>query len=172
MTAAEIQAPTTVPCGAGTLTFAEDGDVTVEGMDASATVAIPEIRKGDYVHVWCGRDWACFLTEDGPTVWCAWPAKGRLEKIAELDRLDLRGKYDPGGLHRIEFQPLPDGDLLILHEVGLARVTPEGELLWQTVHDQLSARLEHLDQAAIWLQGEDEPFGFRLDDGILIAGVP
>jgi hypothetical protein len=81
-----------------------------------------------------------------------------------LDRLDLRGKYDPGGLHRIEFQPLPDGDLLILHEVGLARVTPEGELLWQSVHDQLSARLEHLDQAAIWLQGEGEPFGFRLDD--------
>ena len=77
MTAAEIQAPTTVPCGAGTLTFGEHGDVTVEGMDASATVAIPEIRKGDYVHVWCGRDWACFLTEDGPTVWCAWPEKGR-----------------------------------------------------------------------------------------------
>jgi hypothetical protein len=89
-----------------------------------------------------------------------------------LDRLDLWGKYDPGGLHRIEFQPLPDGDLVILHEVGLARVAPEGELLWQSVHDQLSARLKHLDQAAIWLQDEGEPFGFRLDDGNPIAGAP
>jgi hypothetical protein len=72
----EIQAPTTVPCGAGTLTFGEGSYVTVDGMDASATVGIRRTR------------------------------------------------------------------------------------------------LEHLEQAAIWLQGEGEPFGFRLDDGNPIVGAP
>jgi hypothetical protein len=72
MTAMEIQAPTTVPCAADILTFAENGQVTAEGLAASATIAIPEFRKDDYVYLWCGKDWACFLTEDGQTVWCAW----------------------------------------------------------------------------------------------------
>jgi len=44
MTAVEIQAPTIVSCAGGTLTFTEDGRVTWEGPDASATSAIPEIR--------------------------------------------------------------------------------------------------------------------------------
>ena len=40
--------------------------------------------------------------------------------MLELDRLDLRGSHDPGGLHRIGFHELADGDLLIIHELGLA----------------------------------------------------
>ena len=68
----------------------------------------PDLRRRQL----CDRGWYGCVS-DG-----CHPKKGRLEKIAELDRLDLRGKYDPGGLHRIEFQPLPDGDLVILHEVA------------------------------------------------------
>ena len=165
MTVVEIQPPTTVPCGAGILTFAEDGRVTVEGPDASATIAIPEIRQGGYVYLWCGKDWACFLVEDGPTVWCAWPQQGRLEKVGDLNRLDLRGKYDPGGLHHVDFQTLPNGDLLILHELGLARLTPQGKLVWQRTHNQFPGSLKRLEANAAWLQGEEELFGFRLDDG-------
>jgi hypothetical protein len=45
VTAVEIQAPTTVPCAAGTLNFAEDGRVTAEGPGASTTITIPELRK-------------------------------------------------------------------------------------------------------------------------------
>ena len=165
MTAVEIQAPTTVPCAAGTLTFAEDGQVTAEGPDASATIAIPELRKGDYVYLWCGKDWSCFLTEDGPTVWCGWPKQGRLEKVADLNRLDLGGKYDPGGLHQVDFQTLPNGDLLILHELGLARLTPRGKLVWQRTHNQFPGHLKRLELNVVWLQGEEELFGFRLEDG-------
>jgi hypothetical protein len=165
MTAVEIQAPTSVPCAAGILTFAEDGNVTAEGADASTTIAIPELRKGAYVYLWCGKDWACFLTEDGQTVWCAWPKQGRLEKVAELNRLDLRGKYDPGGLYHVDFQALPDGDLLVLHELGLARITPRGKVVWQKSHDQFPGNLKRLEPTAVWLQGEEEDFGFRLEDG-------
>jgi hypothetical protein len=57
MTAAEIQAPTTVPCGAGTLTFTEDSHVTVEGMDASATVAIRRKAGSRRSQSWIG--WIC-----------------------------------------------------------------------------------------------------------------
>ena len=165
MTAVEIQPPTTVPCAAGTLTFTEDGRVTAEGPDAPSTIAIPEIQRGDYVYLWCGENWACLLTEDGPTVWCAWPKQGRLEKVADLKRLDLRGKYDPGGLHHVDFQALPNGDLLILHELGLARLTPRGKLVWQRTHDQFPGHLKRLEANAVWLQDEEEVFGIRLSDG-------
>jgi hypothetical protein len=121
-------------------------------------------KKGDNVYLWCGKDWACFLTEDGFTVWCAWPTQGRLEKVADLKRLDLRGRYDPGGLHHVDFQALPNGDVLVLHELGLARLTPGGKLLWQRIHDQFPGHLKRLEANAVWLQGE-ELFGIRLSDG-------
>jgi hypothetical protein len=57
MTAAEIQAPTTVPCGAGTLTFGEDSYVTVDGMDGSATVAIRRKAGSRRSQSWIG--WIC-----------------------------------------------------------------------------------------------------------------
>ena len=51
------------------------------------------------MYLWCGKDWACFLAEDGPTVWCAWPHQGKLEKVADLKRLDLPnlGNTTPAG---------------------------------------------------------------------------
>jgi hypothetical protein len=42
--------------------------------------------------------------------------------------------------------------------------TPDGRLTWQSTHDHISAHLQRLDAEAAWLQGEYEPFGFRLTD--------
>lgn len=85
--------------------------------------------------------------------------------MLELDRLDLRGHYDPGGPHSVEFRELPDGDLLIVHELGLARVGPDGNARWQQIHDDLTARLHRLDEGIAWFRCESGRFGFWLSDG-------
>ncbi len=98
-------------------------------------------------------------------LWGVWPAIGKLSEVARLSRLDLSGHYDPGGLHRVDFQELHGGDLLVVYEMGLARIDPNGSLCWQQVHDQLTARLDRLDGEVAWFHGEYEQFGFHLVDG-------
>jgi hypothetical protein len=88
-----------------------------------------------------------------------------LRPVGELERLDFRGGIDPGGFHWVEYHELPGGDVLIVFEVGLARINSAGRLLWQRVHDDITARLQRIDPDAVWLKGEGEAFGFRLSDG-------
>jgi hypothetical protein len=166
MTTAEVQVPAIVPCGGGTLVIDSSGQVTLlaDGRP-DAHGQLEDVRRGDYVALWCGSDWGCLIGEDGRELWCFWPEEGRLERVAELERLDFRGGIDPGGFRRVEFHELTNGDLLITYELGIARLTPEGRLTWQSTHDQTSARLQRLDTEAAWFQGEYEPFGFRLTDG-------
>lgn len=81
---------------------------------------MPDLALSNLVELWCGDGRAYLVGLKGRAVWYAVPSEGRLGEVLELDRLDLWGGYDPGGLHRVEFHELPDGDLLIVHEFGLS----------------------------------------------------
>jgi hypothetical protein len=166
MTTVEVQVPATVPCGGGALAIDSNGWITlVADGKPDIHAQLEDVRRGDHVHLSCGNDWGCLVGEDGRELWCFWPKEGNLERVAELDRLDFLGGIDPGGFRRVEFHELTNGDLLIIYELGMARLTPKGRLTWQSTYDQISARLQRLDAEAAWFQGEYEPFGFRLTDG-------
>ncbi len=166
MTEIDIRTPATVPCASGVLRFEPGGIVTLVGAGGSeCCVLVTELELSNFVEFWCGESWACFLGLKSGALWCAWPLTGKLAQVSRLDRLDLQDQYDPGGLHRVAFQELPGGDLLIIHEVGLARVSSNGNLCWQQVHDQLAAHFDKLGDDAVWFRGEYERFGFRLVDG-------
>ena len=47
-------------------------------------------------------------------LWCFWPKERRLERVAELNRLDFRVGIDPGRFRRVEFHELTNSDLLII----------------------------------------------------------
>jgi len=117
------------------------------------------------VELWSGDACAYLVGLEGRAVWFAVPSEGRLAQVLELDRLDLRGGYDPGGLHRVEFHVLPDGDLLIVHEFGLARLGRDGCACWQAAHGDITARFDRTADGAAWLLSESGPLGFRLADG-------
>lgn len=166
MTAVEITVPATVACAGGQLRFEEDGRVALIGPEGRETsVSVPEHKLSNFIELWCGPGWACFVGSKSRSLWCVWPASGTLACVGELERLDLRGRYDPGGLHRVEFHELPGGDLLVVYEFGLARLTAAGRLCWQQVHEQLTAHLDGVEAGVAWFQGEDERFGFRVDNG-------
>jgi hypothetical protein len=166
MTELEVQGRTTLQCAGGLLQFDAEGRVTVSAAGVPQVEKfIPELSLSNCVEVWCGEDLACFVGEKGRTVWCARPSVGQLFKVLDLDRLDLRGAYDPGGLHRVEFQELEDGDLLVVHELGIARIGRDGSPCWQQVHDQLTAHFAGIEGGAAWLRGECDRFGFDLQDG-------
>jgi hypothetical protein len=68
---------------------------------------------------WCGDNWGCLVGEDGRDLWCFWPKERRLERVAELNRLDFRGGIDPGRFRRVEFHELTNSDLLIIYELSM-----------------------------------------------------
>jgi hypothetical protein len=166
VTTLDVQKPLSVECARGAIHFDPGGWVTVSspGMPESRK-KFPDLLLSNFVEFWCGDDWACFVGEKGKTVWFARPSTSTLAEIMELDRLDFEGGYDPGGLHSVEFHGLADGDLLIVYELGLARVGSDGTARWQKVHDQISAHLDHLGNGIAWFRGEYENFGFDLADG-------
>lgn len=166
MTEVDIRSAVSVECGSGALTLEPDGRVTVSSPGgAERTALVPDLALSNWVDLWCGEDHAYFIGLEGREVWFAMPSAGLLAKVMELERLDLRGSYDPGGLHRIEFHELAGGDLLIVHEFGLARVGPDGSARWQAVHDDLTARLDRIADGVAWLLSESGPLGFNLADG-------
>jgi hypothetical protein len=128
-------------------------------------VTVPDLGLSNLVEVYCGDGYAYLAGLKGRTVWFARPADRQLAEVLKLDRLDLQGGYDPGGLHYIEYRELPSGDLLLSYEFGLARLTPDGTVRWHKVHDQLPARFEYIADGVVWLSGEYGRLGFRLDDG-------
>jgi hypothetical protein len=93
------------------------------------------------------------------------PRLGEVIVLGPIERLDLGGSYDPGGLERVEFLELDDGDLLVIHEIGLLRISSNGTLRWQETHDDLGARPAGIDGEVIWLETETERFGFELRTG-------
>jgi hypothetical protein len=129
------------------------------------SVVSPDLTLSNFVELWCTEGFAYFVGLKGRTLWYANGSTGELASTIELDRLDLRGAYDPGGLHRVEFHELSDGDLLIVYEFGLARLSSDGKARWQQVHDQASSHFERVANGVVWFRGEYEPFGFNLEDG-------
>lgn len=165
MTTVEIRAPGSVPCGKGVLTLEPDGRLTAAGPGAKRTVTVPDFALSDPVEMWCMDSSAYLVGLKGRAVWFAVPSEGVLAEVLELDRLDLRGGYDPGGLHRIEFHELAEGDVLIIYEFGLARLGPDGSARWQAAHDDITARLDHITAGIAWLHSESGPLRVRLADG-------
>ncbi len=166
MTTVKIREPVSVRCGDGVLAFEPGGRVKVSGpQGAEQSGSAPDLALSNFVEVWCDGGHAYFAGLEGTTVWFARPSEGQLTPVLKLDRLDLRDGYDPGGLHRVEFHELADGDLLIVYELGLARLGSDGKARWQGVHDQLSAHFVRIADGVAWLCGEFGTFGFRLIDG-------
>lgn len=166
MTSIDIRDPVSIPCGTGVLALEPGGRITVSSADgAKQTAMSPDLALSNQVELWCRGGHAYLVGLKAKAVWFTIPSRGVLTAVLQLDRLDLRGHYDPGGLHRVEFRELQDGDLLIVHEFGLARVGPDGSVRWQQVHDDLTARLNRLDGGIAWFFGEPGVFGFRLSDG-------
>lgn len=166
MTTIDFQSPICVACAGATLKFEPGGRVELASPGApplSATATGLELSN--FVELWCGDDRAYFIGLKSKALWYVRPSRGQFTRVMEVDRLDLAGGYDPGGLHLVKFIGLPGGDLLVVHELGAARVSPEGSAKWQQGHDQLSAHYDAVDDNAVWFQGEYERFGFDLGDG-------
>jgi len=93
------------------------------------------------------------------------PGDGDVKIVGPIARLDLGGSYDPGGLEHIEFIDLGDEDVLVINEVAVARVTRDGSLSWQSVHDDLTARFVGLEGSVVWFESETDRFGFGVQRG-------
>lgn len=166
MTTFDLRATPSVAVGEATLSFGHQGVVVLRHADAEVVRAkIDDLTSGVFVEVWVGDGYAYFVAEEGKAVWRADAARETLSDVATLDRLDFQGGYDPGGLHRVEFRALAEGDVLVVYEYGLVRLGREGELHWHRVHGDVAAHLSHISEGVAWYRNEHNEFGIRLDDG-------
>ena len=52
----------------------------------------------------------------------------------------------------------------MINEVVVARVTMDGSLSWQSVHDDLTARFV-VEGSVVWFESETDRFGFGVQRG-------
>ena len=165
MSSIDFKAPVDIEVGGGHIILRPPATIEVVGLAGQTSMTVPCLEASNFVEMWCGDAWCAVIGLKGKSLLIARPALGTLTVVGELNRLDLEGGYDPGGLERIEFHELPDGDLLLIHEFGAARVSPSDGLKWQRAHDDLTARVSEVGDHIVWLQGERDRFGYRLSDG-------
>jgi hypothetical protein len=154
-----------VEAGGGEIVLSAPDTITVSGPEGSGSLTLPGLAQSDSLEVWCGEGWCLLVGLQHPTVVAARPTDGEITVLGDVERLDLDGGYDPGGLERVEFHELPGGDLLVVTELSVARVSPAPAIVWQRTHDDLTARVERIDQASVWFDADGDRFGFDLDDG-------
>ena len=165
----DISEPVILDCVGGSIEFEPSGKVALVAADGPRLSQTPtDLTSSNLVAIWFGGVWALFIGLKAQCLWFARPAQGQLIPVGKLDRLDLSAGDDSGGLHRVEFHPLRDSDVLVTWERGVARVSAGGQLMWQQAHDQLPARVVAWTDDVVWLKGERERFGIRLSDGLQV----
>jgi hypothetical protein len=160
----DLGAPQQVSFEGATLTLDGAGVATLRSESESAS--LPTQIKRTAV-VWPNNGWACFIGHDGETgVYAVLPSDMRITLVGAVERLDLTGHYDPGGLHHVNFVDVGN-DVLLVHEFGVARVARDG-IVWSQTHGDLSAQLIGELDEHIWLKNDVEgegKFGYALADG-------
>src|SRR5262249_54677341 len=123
----------------------EVGRIALVTDGTPASVAAPLLPTDGTIEAWANESWCCLVGSRSPDVIVAIPGESRIVNVGQLNRLDLEDAYDPSGLHRVDFRPLETGDLLVVYEFGVARISPDAGIVWQRVHRDLTARLESTD---------------------------
>ena len=128
-----------------------------------------DLEASSTVSSWCRPTWCCLIGEKGHNLAIVRPADERLI-IEWVDRLDLGNGYDPGGVHRLDLREIPTrDDILIIHEVGLARVSAQ-RIVWQWRHSDATARFERFAGNAVFLASEEGRLAFDLEDVMPVVG--
>jgi hypothetical protein len=160
----EISKQVKVRCGRSAVRIVPPATVLLEDNEA-VEVEVPDLAGSNFLEVWEGQGWCCLIGLKGKTAIVIHCDQAQLRTVGPIERLDLGSSYDPGGFERIDFVDLPGGDVLIVHEIGVARVGSDGSLKWQRTHDDLTARHRGLHKDVIRFEGEHDRFGFNVGTG-------
>jgi len=120
------------------------------------------------VEVACNRRWCVAVGARSAPIIRTVPSTGNVATIGFLPRLDLEGKYDPGGLYRVKIHPLEDAAFLIETEIALAVVT-EFRVRWYRRHDDLTERVTAIEDGLITSYSDGGTLTHRLLDGSAVG---
>lgn len=141
------------------------GSVTRKADEGEFVRVVPGFTNSEFIRVWLNTRWACIVGEGSREVVVADARHNTLEIVGELERLDLRDTYNPGGLERVDFVEVDADRTLIDFEVGIAMLSRVPEILWQKVHEDLSCRISEITSSVVRVQCADQGFELRLSDG-------
>lgn len=165
MTTIDFTGPVSIQRAGGEIEFVPPDLIRVNGPGGRHERQFPRLQRSNSIELWCDGQRCLAIGDKDNNIVVVTPAAATVEILGRLSRLDLSGKYDPGGLERIRIIDLDDGTLLIEHELGIARVSPTSGIVWEQVHGDLTARLVGVDGEAVWLRSETGEFGYSLADG-------
>lgn len=157
----------------GTIMIASSGVVSIASQGRQDAVGVPGFRRDTYLDAYVGEAWACVVGPRSEEVVVADFDACTIRVVGMLNRLDLilsDDHYDPGGMGRVAFHALPNDDVLIETEIGVAKLSRLRGLVWQRVHDDATCRVTELHTDLVWLTGENARFAYRLSDGRFQAG--
>jgi hypothetical protein len=89
-----------------------------------------------------------------------------------LARVDLDGRYDPGGLHRVQLFAVGNDSCLVDTEMGLCLVRRGRGIDWTAVHDDLTARVVRVSEIEVVVLSESSSTRLSLSDGRLLGSEP
>lgn len=169
MTTIDFTGPVSIEEAGGEIEFVPPDLIRASGPGGRHETHIPGLQGSSSLELWCDGQRCLVIGWKDENIVVVTPAAGTVETLGRLSRLDLSGKYDPGGLERIRIIGLDDGTVLIEHELGIARVSPTDGIAWEQVHGDLTARVVGVDAEAVSLRSETGEFGYKLGDGRLMA---
>jgi hypothetical protein len=138
--------------------------VLVEGSRRVSAVTAPDLARDDRLTLWVRDDSVLVFGEHAATVVRVNLSDVRLDVTGKLTRLDLSGRYDPGGLHHVQLVAF-GSRVLVLTEAAVALVSDSGAVMWSHVHGQPDLALAKVEDGVVCLEGEDSRVRLSLETG-------
>lgn len=147
------------------LSLGGDGKLTLASPPSGATELALELKTSPFLDAYVTPTWMCTIGAADRQIALGLAEGPRLQVIAELDRFDYGGRYDPG-THVVRFYSRPNHDQCVLiWEIGVALVDPLIGIVWKHIHDDTNQRVVEINGKGIELMGVDMAISVSLADG-------
>jgi hypothetical protein len=156
----------------GMLRRISGGRVELEQDGLASSVVVEDLADSDPLVGMSFADWLCAVGSAGSSILSGTSTPLTLRIDGHLDRLNLQGRYDPGGLYRVRLFAVGDDACLIETEIGLCQVRRGRGVCWTVVHDDLTATVLEVRGGEVVVSSESSLTRFSLSDGELLGSEP
>jgi hypothetical protein len=168
----ELACNTQVVLPFGTLRRTPGGRVELVQHGLTSLVSVDDLADSDQLIGISWTDWMCAVGSTSASVVRGTSTPLMLGIDGQLARLDLDGRYDPGGLHRVRLFAVGNDSCLVDTEMGLGLVRRGVGVGWSAVHDDLTARVVRVSDSEVVVSSESSSTRLSLSDGRLLGSEP
>lgn len=130
------------------------GRISFKTADTQTSVVDPELADSDQLMVGVLKGWGVAMGQVSFSLFRYDEESRLIAFVGRVSRLSFEGRYDPGGLHSVNFHELGIDACLVETEDAISRVDRRRGIVWSYIHEDVTCRVVNISEQYITLESE------------------